>query len=67
MAARVTRIDARKLAELLRGNQLHSVYHAEHGVRTLKESGSQLSDADERCHARDESDQGAVPQLGHSL
>src|SRR6201988_3615371 len=33
------RIDARKLAEMLRGNQLHSVYHGEHGVRTLKELG----------------------------
>src|SRR5437588_3281601 len=30
------RIDARKLAELLRGNQLSPVYHGEHGVRTLK-------------------------------
>ncbi len=30
------RIDARKLAELLRGNQLKPVYHGEHGVRTLK-------------------------------
>ena len=33
------RIDARKLAELLRGNQLHPVYHEEHGLRTLKELG----------------------------
>src|ERR1700726_3170057 len=33
------RIDARKLAELLRGNQLHPVYHGEHAVRTLKELG----------------------------
>jgi hypothetical protein len=33
------RIDARKLADLLRGNQLHPVYHGEHGVRTLKELG----------------------------
>ena len=33
------RIDARKLAELLRGNQLHPIYHGEHGVRTLKELG----------------------------
>jgi transposase len=33
------RIDARKLAELLRGNQLHPVYHGEHGVRTRKELG----------------------------
>ena len=32
-------MDARKLAELLRGNQLHPVYHGEHGVRTLKELG----------------------------
>jgi Transposase len=33
------RIDARKPAELLRGNQLHAVYHQEHGFRTLKELG----------------------------
>jgi len=32
-------MDARKLAELLRGNQLHPVYHGEHGIRTLKELG----------------------------
>ena len=31
------RIDARKLAELLRGNLLQSVYHGETGVRTLRE------------------------------
>ena len=31
------RIDARKLAELLRSNLLRPVYHGEHGVRTLKE------------------------------
>src|SRR4030081_3144626 len=31
------RIDARKLAELLRGNQLKSVYHGETGVRRLRE------------------------------
>src|SRR4029077_7161012 len=33
------RIDARKLAEMLRTNQLKSVYHGEHGIRTLKELG----------------------------
>jgi transposase len=33
------RMDARKLAELLRGNQLSPVYHGDHGVRTLKELG----------------------------
>ena len=31
------RIDARKLAELLRLNHLNPVYHGEHGLRTLKE------------------------------
>ncbi|HST10874.1 MAG TPA: transposase [Terriglobales bacterium] len=33
------RIDARKLAELLRTHQLSPVYHGEHGMRTLKELG----------------------------
>jgi transposase len=33
------RIDARKLAEMLRTNQLTSVYHGEHGMRCLKELG----------------------------
>jgi transposase len=33
------RIDARKLAELLRGGQLKPVYHGEHGLRTLRELG----------------------------
>src|ERR1700681_83387 len=31
------KIDARRLAELLRLNHLNSVYHGEHGLRTLKE------------------------------
>ena len=31
------RIDARKLAELLRSNMVRSVYHGENGVRALKE------------------------------
>src|SRR6267143_5713583 len=31
------RVDARKLAELLHHNQLRSVYHGDHGLRTLKE------------------------------
>src|SRR5260370_27914955 len=31
------RIDARKLADLLRGNHLKPVYHGEQGLRTLKE------------------------------
>src|ERR1700693_278089 len=32
-------IDARKLAELLRTNQLKPVYHEEHGIRALRELG----------------------------
>jgi Transposase len=39
MAVKSDRIDARKLAELLRGDQLSPVYHGDHGVRTLKELG----------------------------
>jgi hypothetical protein len=31
------RLNARKLAELLHNNQLRSVYHGDHGMRTLKE------------------------------
>jgi len=31
------KIDARRLAELLRLNHLHPVYHGDHGLRTLKE------------------------------
>jgi transposase len=31
------KIDARKLAELLRGNHLKPVYHGDHGIRTLRE------------------------------
>ena len=61
------RIDARKLAEQLRTNQLKAVYHGEHGIRTLKELGAQLSHGQQRCHSHDEPDQIAVSQLGHSL
>src|ERR1700680_294600 len=31
------KMDARRLAELLRLNHLNTVYHGEHGLRTLKE------------------------------
>jgi len=31
------RVDARKLSDLLRNNQLRAVYHGDHGLRTLKE------------------------------
>jgi transposase len=61
------RIDARKLAELLRGNQLHPGVPRRARGAHLKGIGSQLSDHHPRCHASHESDQSAVPQLGHSL
>jgi transposase len=32
-------VDARNLAELLRTNQVHAVYHGKHGTRALKELG----------------------------
>jgi hypothetical protein len=50
------KIDARKLADLLRGGYLRSVYHGENGLRTLKELARSY-----------ESGQGAVSKLGHSL
>ena len=62
------RIDARKLAELLGcGNQLTSVYHGEHGMRTFKGIRSQLRNhyaGSRSCH---ESNQSTLPKLGHSL
>src|SRR3981081_3909430 len=39
------RMDARKLAELLRGNHLKPVYHGEHGFRTLKELATSYPDS----------------------
>jgi transposase len=33
------RADAHKLAELLRTNQVHAVYHEKHGIRALRELG----------------------------
>ena len=61
------RIDARKLAELLRGNQLKPVYHGEHGVRTSEGAGAQLSDHQQGSGSGDDAGEGAVPQLGHPL
>ena len=37
MGARGDKIDARKLTELLRLNNLKPVYHGENGIRTLKD------------------------------
>ena len=63
------RIDARKLAELLHSNKLHPPSCVPRRARAahLKGVGAQLSDYHERSHARHESDQSAVSQLGDSL
>ena len=37
------RADARNLAELLRTNQVHAVYHGKHGIRALRELGRSYS------------------------
>jgi transposase len=58
------RIDARKLAELLRGDHLQPVYHGEHGVRTLKELARSYHPG---SHAGQESAQSVVSKLGRCL
>src|SRR5437667_8256919 len=61
------RIDARKLADLLRGNYLKPVYHGEHGLRMLKEFVAHLSGYQQRSRAGHEPIKGALPRLGHRL
>ena len=61
------RIDARKLAELLRSNLLRSVYHGEHGVRTLQELSRSYLAISRRSARVMTSPQGGLPQLGDSL
>ncbi len=60
------RIDARKLAEQLYLNNIKSVFHGEHRLRTWKEL-AQLSDHHQGSHAGHESTEGVVSQLGHSV
>jgi transposase len=61
------KIDARKLADLLRTGMLRPVYHGEHGLRTLREPGAQLSNHPSGSEPSDEPDQGSVSRLEHSL
>ena len=61
------RIDARKLAALLRVGMVSPVYHGESGVRVLKGTGPQLPGDYQGYNAGEESPQRAVPQLGHPL
>ena len=61
------RIDARKLAELLRGNQLKPVYHGETGVRMLRElSRSYLTIVKDLSRVMNRL-KAVLPQLGNSL
>jgi len=49
------KIDARKLANLLRLNDLEPVYHGENGVRMLAGARPQLSDDRQICFPGDDS------------
>ena len=61
------RIDALRLAELLRLNHLSPVYHGEHGLRSLKGTGTQLSHHHQGSRTGHVASEGDLSQLGHSL
>ena len=60
-------IDARKLADLLYMNKLSSVYHGETWPAHVEGIVPQLFDDQQGSRAGDESAQGVVSELGHSL
>jgi len=60
------KIDARRLAELLRLDHLTPVYHGEHGLRTLKELVRGYLTITKDL-ARDVTGESHLSQLGHSL
>ena len=61
------KIDARRLAELLRLDHLNPVYHGEHGLRSLKELVRSLSHHHQRSRTGHVTGEGDLSQLGHSL
>ena len=61
------KIDARKLADLLRTGMLRPVYHGEHGLRTLRELARSYQTISKESEPGDESDQSFVSWLEHSL
>ena len=61
------KIDARKLANLLRTGMLRPVYHGGHGPADAARAGAQLSDHQPRSEPSDESDQSSVSRLEHPL
>ena len=58
------KIDARRLAELLRLNHLSPVYHGEHGLRSLKEL---VRSYHQRSRTGHDAGEGHLSQLGYSL
>ena len=61
------KVDARKLAELLRAGMLRPVYHGENGLRTLRELARSYQTISKESEPGDESDQSFVSWLEHSL
>ena len=61
------KVDARKLADLLRTGMLRPVYHRGKRTTDATRVGAQLSDHQQRFDASDESPEGAVSRLGHCL
>src|SRR5579884_1711882 len=60
------RVDARKLAQLLRAGLLSPVYHGECGVRTLRELAHSYLTVSKDL-TRDESPERVISKLGHCL
>ena len=61
------KIDARRLAELLRLNHLSPVYHGEHGLRSLKELVRSYLTITKDLGTGHDASEGHLSQLGHSL
>ena len=61
------RIDARKLADLLRMDNIKPVYHGETWPANVEGTVPQLSDDQQGSRPGNESTQGTVSELGHSL
>ncbi len=61
------KVDARKLAELLRTGMLRPVYHGENGLRTLRELGRSYQTIGQDLTRVMNRLKGTVSRLGHSL
>jgi transposase len=61
------RIDARKLAELLRSNMVRSVYHGGEWSTDAAGAGQELPGDQHGCDTSDEPSEGDLSQLGDSL